>query len=107
MIEEVIANIEDYSLWDYKGYKICKEEAEAIVEGLKELKAYREEDAIAKEKAKFKKELKELVAQKLEEINHYISGVDTPFLYVQVRETQENLLDISNILGIEGAEYDT
>lgn len=33
--EEVLANLESYSLWEYGGYKLSREEHKVIVEDLK------------------------------------------------------------------------
>ena len=49
----------------------------------------------------FKEELKRLIAQKCREINHYISGCDSPFSYTQIREVQESLVNIEEVLGIK------
>ena len=52
----------------------------------------------------FKDELKTLVAKRLDEINHFISGCDSPFGYVQVMTVQGYLSEIRNTLGIEDKE---
>lgn len=52
----------------------------------------------------FKDELKTLVAKRLDEINHFISGCNSPFSYSQIREVQELMCDISTTLGIEVEE---
>jgi transcriptional regulator with XRE-family HTH domain len=49
----------------------------------------------------FKTELQKLVSQKCIEINHYISGCDSPFSYTQIREVQASLNDIEEVLGIK------
>jgi transcriptional regulator with XRE-family HTH domain len=49
----------------------------------------------------FKTELQRLVSQKCKEINHYISGCDSPFSYTQIREVQASLNDIEEVLGIK------
>ena len=54
-----------------------------------------------REKRKFAIELKQLVHQKCVEINHYISGCDSPFSYSQVADVQENLREIENTLNIK------
>lgn len=41
MIEEVLANLQDYSLWEYNDYKLSKSESGCVVEALKELKELR------------------------------------------------------------------
>lgn len=46
----------------------------------------------------FKKELQRLVHQKCCEINHYVSGCNSPFSYLQIRDVQEMLNDIDKIL---------
>ena len=55
-------------------------------------------------KRKFATELKQLVHQKCVEINHYISGCDSPFSYVQISDVQENLREIENTLNIKTKE---
>lgn len=52
----------------------------------------------------FKDELKTLVAKRLDEINHFISGCNSPFSYLQIREVQEMMCDIRTTLGIEVEE---
>ena len=55
-------------------------------------------------KETFKRELQALVKQKCDEINHYVSGVNSPFTYLQIRGTQEYLNEILDELGISGTE---
>ena len=45
-IEEIIANLENYALWDYGGYTLSKSEARGIIEALKELKVRREHEEV-------------------------------------------------------------
>lgn len=52
----------------------------------------------------FKDELKTLVAKRLDEINHFISGCNSPFSYLQIREVQELMCDIRTTLGIDAEE---
>ena len=52
-------------------------------------------------KRKFAIELKQLVHQKCVEINHYVSGCDSPFSYTQVADVQESLREIENTLNIK------
>ena len=54
--------------------------------------------------ADFKKELQISVKHKLDEINHYISGCDSPFTYQQIGMVQEYLKNIADELGIKGVE---
>lgn len=56
--------------------------------------------ALGTYKGAFKAELQRLVYQKCIEINHYISGCDSPFSYTQIREVQESLNGIEEVLGI-------
>lgn len=51
-------------------------------------------------KRSFKEELKKIVYLKCAEINHYVSGTDSPFEYTQIREVQEFLAEIEKTLGI-------
>lgn len=60
-----------------------------------------EESVEVKCKKMFHKELQAIVGLKLDEINHYISGCDSPFTYLQIAEVQEHLLEIANTLGIK------
>ena len=50
---------------------------------------------------KFATELKQLVHQKCVEINHYVSGCDSPFSYSQIADVQESLREIENTLNIK------
>ena len=52
-------------------------------------------------KRKFATELKQLVHQKCVEINHYVSGCNSPFSYLQIADVQESLRDIENTLNIK------
>lgn len=49
-------------------------------------------------------ELKQLVHQKCVEINHYVSGCDSPFSYLQIADVQESLREIENTLNIKAKE---
>ena len=55
-------------------------------------------------KRKFAIELKQLVHQKCVEINHYVSGCDSPFSYMQIADVQESLREIENTLNIKSKE---
>ena len=55
---------------------------------------------IAISKIKFATELKQLVNQKCVEINHYVSGCNSPFSYLQIADVQESLREIENTLNI-------
>ena len=55
---------------------------------------------IAISKRKFATELKQLVHQKCVEINHYVSGCNSPFSYLQIADVQESLREIENTLNI-------
>ena len=55
-------------------------------------------------KRKFAIELKQLVHQKCVEINHYVSGCDSPFSYTQIADVQESLREIENTLNIKAKE---
>ena len=59
------------------------------------------ESETIREKRKFAIELKQLVHQKCVEINHYVSGCDSPFSYTQVADVQESLREIENTLNIK------
>ena len=56
---------------------------------------------IAISKRKFATELKQLVHQKCVEINHYVSGCNSPFSYLQIADVQESLREIENTLNIK------
>ena len=56
---------------------------------------------IAMSKRKFAIELKQLVHQKCVEINHYVSGCNSPFSYLQIADVQERLREIENTLNIK------
>ena len=55
-------------------------------------------------KRKFATELKQLVHQKCVEINHYVSGCNSPFSYLQIADVQESLREIENTLNIKNKE---
>ena len=55
-------------------------------------------------KRKFATELKQLVHQKCVEINHYVSGCNSPFSYLQIADVQESLRKIENTLNIKVKE---
>jgi len=66
------------------------------------LKKHKKELTVSqKMKKDFRKEIQEAVKQKLSEINHYVAGCDSPFGYLTVREVQEKMCEIAEILGIE------
>lgn len=52
----------------------------------------------------FKEEIKGLISTKLDQINHYVSGVNSPFTYQQIRNVQEYLCDIRSEIGIQEKE---
>ena len=52
-------------------------------------------------KRKFTTELKQLVRQRCAEINHYVSGCNSPFSYLQIADVQESLREIENTLNIK------
>ena len=52
-------------------------------------------------KRKFATELKQLVRQRCAEINHYVSGCNSPFSYLQIADVQESLMEIENTLNIK------
>ena len=52
-------------------------------------------------KRKFATELKQLVHQKCAEINHYVSGCNSPFSYLQIADVQASLMEIENTLNIK------
>lgn len=52
-------------------------------------------------KRKFATEIKQLVHQKCIEINHYVSGCNSPFSYLQIADVQESLREIENTLNIK------
>ena len=62
-------------------------------------KVYKTEITLSKRK--FATELKQLVHQKCVEINHYVSGCNSPFSYLQIADVQESLRDIENTLNIK------
>lgn len=49
----------------------------------------------------FRKQLQVVVKHKLDEINHYIAGVDSPFTYMQISDVQERLVEIADILNLK------
>ena len=51
--------------------------------------------------ADFREELQITIKHKLDEINHYVSGCDSPFTYQQIGMVQEYLNNIADELGIK------
>ena len=62
------------------------------------------ESETIREKRKSAIELKQLVHQKCVEINHYVSGCNSPFSYLQIADVQESLREIENALNIKTKE---
>lgn len=83
--------------WLKDEYALNSEDRKALNTAIKALE---QEDS----STNFKDELKTLVAKRLDEINHFISGCNSPFSYSQIREVQELMCDISTTLGIEVEE---
>ena len=57
------------------------------------------ESEIEKERRLFRNELRGLIRLCLDKINHYISGVDSPFSYMQIQDVQESLREIGEVIG--------
>ena len=70
----------------------------------KQIQKKADKTEITLSKRKFATELKQLVHQKCVEINHYVSGCDSPFSYLQVADVQESLREIENTLNIKAKE---
>ena len=60
-----------------------------------------EESETIRKKRKFAIELNKIKKKKCVEINHYVSGCDSPFSYLQIADVQESLRDIENTLNIK------
>lgn len=52
-------------------------------------------------KEKFRDEIRNLVRQKLNEVNHYVAGYDSPFTWSQIANVQAQLDGIEKELGIK------
>ena len=76
----------------------------AINELEKQIPKKADKTEIAISKRKFATELKQLVHQKCVEINHYVSGCNSPFSYLQIADVQESLREIENTLNIKNKE---
>ena len=85
---------------------MTESEAKTILENAIEKHIQKKVDKteITLSKRKFATELKQLVHQKCVEINHYVSGCDSPFSYLQIADVQESLREIENILNIKVKE---
>lgn len=59
------------------------------------------EELTEKTKKAFKEEIQFIVGKKLDELNHYIAGCDSPFSYLQIADVQEKMCEIADILGIK------
>ena len=81
-------------------------EAKAILENAIEKHIQKKVDKteITLSKRKFATEIKQLVHQKCVEINHYVSGCNSPFSYLQIADVQESLREIENTLNIKVKE---
>ena len=53
----------------------------------------------------FKKELQITVGHKLNEINHFVSGCNSPFTYQQIGMVQDYLVNIAETLGIKFEDF--
>ena len=73
-------------------------------EGDKRSKKKIETNAEVEHMELFKDELKQAIMHHCNCINHYVAGCDSPFGYLQIRDVQEKLNDIHEILGIEVEE---
>lgn len=80
----------------YTHYSYCED---CLREGLKLLD--KPVPTRERQKQKFRKEVKELVKCHLDEINHYVSGCNSPFSDLQIGMVQEYLNDIREELGIK------
>ena len=82
---------------------MTESEAKAIIENAIEKHIQKKVDKTEIEisKRKFATELKQLVHQKCAEINHYVSGCNSPFSYLQIADVQESLREIENTLNIK------
>ena len=85
---------------------MTESEAKTILENAIEKHIQKKVDKteITLSKRKFATELKQLVHQKCVEINHYVSGCDSPFSYLQIADVQESLREIENTLNIKVKE---
>ena len=82
---------------------MTEDEAKAILENAIEKHIQKKVDKTETtlSKRKFATELKQLVHQKCVEINHYVSGCNSPFSYLQIADVQESLREIENTLNIK------
>ena len=82
---------------------MTESEAKTILENAIEKHIQKKVDKteITLSKRKFATELKQLVHQKCVEINHYVSGCNSPFSYLQIADVQESLREIENTLNIK------
>ena len=86
-------------------YNIPLENMELIVQALeKQIAKKVDKTEITLSKRKFATEIKQLVHQKCIEINHYVSGCNSPFNYLQIADVQESLREIENTLNIKVKE---
>ena len=70
----------------------------------KQIQKKADKTEITLSKRKFATELKQLVHQKCVEINHYVSGCNSPFSYLQIADVQESLREIENTLNTKVKE---
>ena len=79
------------------GEKVCKHLKNEVLNYLNGSERMTLNDA----KENFKKEIQSLIKQKCDEINHYVSGCDSPFTYMQIADVQGDLVGILYTLGIK------
>ena len=88
-----------------RGGRIPRKRAEAIDMAInaleKQIPKKVDKTEIEISKRKFATELKQLVRQRCAEINHYVSGCNSPFSYLQIADVQESLREIENTLNIK------
>ena len=77
------------------------EECRQLAGWLRDYKRMKERRDSKRAVERFKEELQKLIAQKCDEINHYIAGCDSPFTYDQIGEVQEHLVGILDALGVK------
>ena len=100
-IKEIRFNMSTIGLSDKAAKRVVEARDMAINALEKQMTKKVDKTEIEISKRKFATELKQLVHQKCVEINHYVSGCNSPFSYLQIADVQESLREIENTLNIK------
>ena len=100
-VKEIRFNMSTIGLSNEAAKRVVEARDMAINALEKQIQKKVDKTEITLSKRKFATELKQLVHQKCVEINHYVSGCNSPFSYLQIADVQESLREIENTLNIK------